>query len=71
MDSFHLRNKMPNNLNFKKYKSLVTWLENLTDDELAFIDSFIENVEIELDEMVLEHSNFKESFDIIERIKKL
>lgn len=71
MDLFHLRNKMANKLNIKKYKSLVNWLENLTEEELAFIDSFIENVEIELDEMVLDHSDFRESFDIIERIKKL
>lgn len=57
------------NLSLKKYKRLAKWLNSLSEDELAFIDNFIEEIEFELEEMVLDHCDYKESFDLIQRIK--
>jgi phosphoribosylformylglycinamidine (FGAM) synthase-like enzyme len=70
MDLSLLRNQMPeHNISLKKYKRIAKWLNSLSEDELAFIDSFIEEIEFELEEMVLEHCDYKESFDVIQRIK--
>jgi hypothetical protein len=70
MGSFQLRNQMSkHNISLKKYKQIAKWLDSLQEDELLFIDSFIEEIEVELEEMVLSHSDFKESSEIIEKIK--
>jgi phosphoribosylformylglycinamidine (FGAM) synthase-like enzyme len=57
------------NISLKKYKRIAKWLNSLSEDELAFIDSFIEEIEFELEEMVLDHCDYKESFDLIQRIR--
>lgn len=57
-------------LNLSRYKRLAKWLDSLSEDELAFIDSFIDEIDFELEEMVLDYSDYKESNLVIQNVKR-
>lgn len=57
-------------LNLSRYKRLAKWLDSLSDDELAFIDAFIEEIDFQLEEMVLLYSDYKESSLVIHNVKR-
>jgi len=58
------------NLDLRKYRHIVKWLDSLTEDELSFIDSFIDEVELELEEMILAHSDYKESIEVLKKVNQ-
>lgn len=73
MDLFQLRSQMPKHkkdLDLYRYKRLAKWLDSLSDDELAFIDAFIEEIDFQLEEMVLSYSDYKESSLVIQNVKR-
>lgn len=60
---------MASNISLSKYKSIARWLENLSEDELVFIDAFIEEIEFELEELLLQYSDYRESIEVIRKVK--
>ena len=62
--------KHKKDLDLYRYKRLAKWLDSLSDDELAFIDAFIEEIDFQLEEMVLSYSDYKESSLVIQNVKR-
>ena len=50
-------------------EELAKWLANLPDHEITYVEWLIEEVELALDEMVLQHTGLEEAKDVIDKIK--
>ena len=46
---------------------LASWLANLPDDEIEYVEWLVEEVESSLDEMMLEHVGLEEANDVIQK----
>lgn len=46
---------------------LASWLANLPDDEIEYVEWLVEEVESSLDEMMLDHVGLEEANDLIQR----
>lgn len=46
---------------------LATWLVNLPDDEIEYVEWLVEEVESSLDEMMLDHSGLDEANNLIQK----
>lgn len=46
---------------------LATWLVNLPDDEIEYVEWLVEEVESSLDEMMLDHAGLDEANNLIQK----
>jgi hypothetical protein len=46
---------------------LASWLANLPDNEIEYVEWLVEEVESSLDEMMLEHTGLDEANDLIQK----